>query len=125
MSPKEPGEFDEVTPGTATGASNEQAYAFQFGVAPPAAPFTAHTRLLAPFSGVTPEGDQSFGLFVGTGHQDDFVEVTHVLRCVFNYEGTRGAGRRVKVRRPAAVSTRQLEVRPAAFGAGRVDQPEG
>ncbi|HEX5017082.1 MAG TPA: kelch repeat-containing protein [Actinomycetes bacterium] len=66
---------DAVDPGTATGASNDQKYGFQFGFAPATTPFTAHTAILAPFAGVEPTGKQSMGLFVGTGDQDNYVKV--------------------------------------------------
>jgi hypothetical protein len=68
---------DEVEDGDALGAANTQHYGFQLGVdvSPADGPFVLHTRLPAPFSGVTPAGGQSFGIFVGTGGQDDYVKV--------------------------------------------------
>jgi hypothetical protein len=69
--------LDQVLAGTAQGPNNSQQQAFQFGVATANAtePFSAHTRLLAPFSGVTPQGKQQMGLFIGTGDQDNFIQI--------------------------------------------------
>jgi hypothetical protein len=69
---------DEVPDGDALGASNTQQYGFQYGVDVTGAtgPFVVHTRLPAPFSGVAPTGGQSYGVFVGTGNQDNYVKVT-------------------------------------------------
>jgi N-acetylneuraminic acid mutarotase len=69
---------DEVSPGDARGAGNDQKYGFQFGVdANPATngKFTAHTRIQTPFAGMTPQDDQSMGLFIGNGDQDNFVRL--------------------------------------------------
>jgi N-acetylneuraminic acid mutarotase len=68
---------DEVPAGDAKGAANDQKYGFQFGVDPSSAggKFTAHTRILAPFSGMTPQGNQSMGLFIGNGDQDNYVRL--------------------------------------------------
>ncbi len=69
---------DEVADGDALGAANTQQYGFQHGIDVSAAsgPFVVHTRLPAPFSGVAPTGGQSYGVFVGTGGQDDYVKLT-------------------------------------------------
>ncbi|MCB9434211.1 MAG: hypothetical protein H6668_19745 [Ardenticatenaceae bacterium] len=65
---------DQVPDGTALGSSNDQEYGFQFGVSTDTSlPLTAHTRLLNPFSGQTPQDNQALGLFVGRGDQDNFV----------------------------------------------------
>jgi len=68
---------DAVPAGDALGDRNDQAYAFQFGVSgdSASAPFTAWTRLSAPFFGGAPADSQSFGLFVGDGLQDDYVRL--------------------------------------------------
>ncbi len=69
---------DAVSEGDALGSSNSQQYGFQFGVnANPATTdaFTAHTRILAPFAGLTAQDFQSMGLVVGTGDQDDYVKI--------------------------------------------------
>ncbi len=57
--------------------TNDAGYAFQFGVKvdPAASPFVAHTRLVSPFGGATPTGQQSMGLTLGTGTQDDYVKL--------------------------------------------------
>jgi hypothetical protein len=69
---------DTVGPGDATGTRNDQAYAFQYGFSLASANgrvFTAHTRVLQPFAGVTPTGTEVIGLQVGTGDQDDYVRL--------------------------------------------------
>jgi hypothetical protein len=69
---------DQVPSGDAYGANNSQRYAFQFGVdAHPAdtGTFTAHTRIVGPFAGLTPTGFQSMGLYVGTGDQDNYAKL--------------------------------------------------
>ncbi|MCB0000204.1 MAG: hypothetical protein KDE56_30780, partial [Anaerolineales bacterium] len=66
--------IDQVPDGTALGSNNNQEYGFQFGVSTDTSlPLTAHTRLLNPFSGQTPQDNQALGLFVGRGDQDNFV----------------------------------------------------
>jgi len=57
---------------------NTQRNAFQVGVSarPTDAPFTVHTRIVAPFRGITPQNYQSMGFFIGTGDQDNYVKVT-------------------------------------------------
>ncbi len=68
----------KVPPGDATGATNTQQYAFQFGVnANPTytGVFTAHTQVEAPFAGLTPQGNQSMGFYIGTGDQDNYAKV--------------------------------------------------
>lgn len=55
---------------------NSQESAFQLGVNPGGRPFTAHTRVLAPFpSGSAPADYQSVGFYLGTGSQDDYVKL--------------------------------------------------
>ena len=69
---------DQVSEGDAFGSLNDQQYAFQLGVhAHPSdtGPFFVHTRILAPFSGLTPSDGQSMGLFVGTGDQDNYAKI--------------------------------------------------
>jgi hypothetical protein len=68
----------QVPAGDATGSTNTQQYAFQYGVnANPAdtGVFTVHTRVDAPFAGLTPQGNQSLGLYIGTGDQDNYAKV--------------------------------------------------
>ena len=67
-----------VPSGTATGAVNTQQYGLQYGIdARPATTnvVTIHTRLVAPFAGVQPEGQDAIGAFMGTGDQDNFLSV--------------------------------------------------
>jgi large repetitive protein len=69
---------DEVSEGDALGTLNSQQYGFQFGLkAPPSTTnaFTVHTRILGPFNGLTPQDNESMGLFVGTGDQDNYVKI--------------------------------------------------
>lgn len=67
----------QVPGGDATGSTNDQLFGFQFGIplTPTSPSIEVTTRLLGPFSSFTPSGGQSFGLFAGTGTQDDFVRV--------------------------------------------------
>jgi hypothetical protein len=69
---------DEVPDGDALGPANTQQYGFQYGidVTTASAPFVVHTSLPAPFSGTTPSGGQSYGVFLGTGNQDNYVKLT-------------------------------------------------
>lgn len=66
---------DEVSEGDAYGSQNTQEYGFQLGVVPPTDPFTVHTRILAPFVGIAPQGNQSMGMFIGTGDQNNYVKL--------------------------------------------------
>lgn len=70
---------DEVPDGTAHLSADSQRYGFQLGlhVDPPATPsFLVRTRIVDPFGGQTPRPGQSMGLMVGTGGQDDYVELS-------------------------------------------------
>ena len=69
--------IDKVPSGDANGTANTQKYGFQFGVNATASTgkFTAHTRILAPFAGMTPQDAQSMGLFIGNGDQDNYVKL--------------------------------------------------
>ncbi|MBX2825832.1 MAG: hypothetical protein KTR33_13960 [Gammaproteobacteria bacterium] len=69
--------IDEVDSGTALNGKNTQKYAFQFGLDVDSSTpvFTASTRILAPFSGVTPDSRQQMGFFLGTGDQDNYVQL--------------------------------------------------
>jgi hypothetical protein len=67
--------IDKVPAGSAN-VNDTQKYGFQFGVnAATTGKFTAHTRILAPFAGMTPQDNQSMGLFVGNGDQDNYVKL--------------------------------------------------
>ena len=66
----------KVPSGDALGGANTQQYAFQLGVnTSGVGVFTVHTRLISPFSGTTPSGNQSFGLQFGTGDQDNYFKL--------------------------------------------------
>jgi hypothetical protein len=71
---------DLVAEGDALNGTNTQQYGFQVGVhvTPSTGLFTAHTRVLAPFAGLTPADFQSMGLFLGTGDQDHYVKAVLV-----------------------------------------------
>jgi hypothetical protein len=69
--------IDKVPAGDAFKTTNTQKYGFQFGVnaTPTTGTFTAHTQIAAPFAGITPQNNQSMGLFIGNGDQDNYVKV--------------------------------------------------
>jgi hypothetical protein len=69
--------IDEASEGTAQELDNAQEHGFQFGINATANSevFTVHTRVVAPFAGLTPENYQSMGLFIGTGDQDNYVKL--------------------------------------------------
>ena len=69
---------DSVPPGDAYAGSNTQQYGFQLGLntKPSTTPiFTVHTRVIGPFAGLTPQGNQSMGMFIGTGAQNNYVKL--------------------------------------------------
>ncbi len=76
-----PGLFaiEQVPDNTADLKRNDQRFGFQFGVnARPQffkGKFLVHASLVTPFSGITPQGDQQFGVYVGSGDQDNFVKI--------------------------------------------------
>lgn len=69
-----------IDSGTPRGSENAQRFAFHYGVAvdPSTPPFRVAARILAPFGADGPEGDQAIGFFIGTGSQDDFLELSAV-----------------------------------------------
>jgi hypothetical protein len=69
---------DEVADGDALESANTQRYGFQHGidVTSASSPFVVHTVLPAPFAGATPSGGESYGVFFGTGGQDNYVKLT-------------------------------------------------
>src|SRR5690606_8954929 len=69
--------IDSANSGTALGATNSQQQAFQFGVhvGNQAAPYAARTRLVAPFTGSTPDATQEAGFYIGTGDQDNYIKL--------------------------------------------------
>jgi PA14 domain/Bacterial Ig-like domain/Malectin domain/Abnormal spindle-like microcephaly-assoc'd, ASPM-SPD-2-Hydin/Glucose / Sorbosone dehydrogenase len=67
---------DKVPDGDALAGANSQQYGFQFGVkVPQTGTFTAHTRIMSPFAGLSPQNFQSMGLYLGTGGQNDYAKV--------------------------------------------------
>ncbi|WP_167855699.1 malectin domain-containing carbohydrate-binding protein [Hymenobacter fodinae] len=70
-----------VSAGDALGALNTQEDAFQFGIKAGTAtgPFTVKGRLLGPFfNGQTPANNQSQGIYIGNGDQDNYLKVALV-----------------------------------------------
>ncbi len=69
---------DAIPDGDAYTTKNNQKYGLQFGVnaTSSSGKFTAHTRIKAPFAGITPQDAQSMGLFIGNGDQDNYVKLT-------------------------------------------------
>ena len=69
--------IDSALAGTAKGAANSQQQAFQFGVNVGGAtgPFVARSSIIGPFNGVTPQAGQEMGFYIGTGDQDNFIQI--------------------------------------------------
>lgn len=68
----------QVTDGDATGSTNTQENAFQFGVniTEASGAFTVKVRMPGPFfNGVTPENDQAQGIYIGTGDMDNYLKL--------------------------------------------------
>lgn len=98
---------DAVPAGDAHASLNSQQYAFQFGLAVSPATtgvFTARTRLASPFAGIVPTDDQSMGLFIGTGTQNDY------LKIVANANGGPGGIEVLKEVGGSATTTSQVAV---------------
>src|SRR5262249_43422544 len=76
-----PGQFaiEQVPDNTADLKRNDQRFGFQFCVDARPQSFTGkfvvHTSLVTPFAGIAPKGDQQFGVYVGSGDQDNFVKL--------------------------------------------------
>jgi Malectin domain/Abnormal spindle-like microcephaly-assoc'd, ASPM-SPD-2-Hydin/Bacterial TSP3 repeat len=106
---------DAVGDGDALGPGGTQANGFQVGLDVDAGsgPFTVHTRLPAPFSGVAPAGAQSYGLFVGDGTQDGYVKVVVAAND--------GVGGFALVREVGGVPTTLTVPGPVWPGPGAVD----
>jgi hypothetical protein len=68
--------IDHIPAGDPINGLNTQKYGFQFGVdvTPSTPEFTVHTRILSPFSGLTPQPNQSMGFYIGTGDQDNYIK---------------------------------------------------
>ncbi len=70
--------IDNTPPGDALGGNNDQEYSMQLGVDVNAAtgPFSVHTRVDGLFfNGNTPVDNQSLGMYLGTGDQDNYVKI--------------------------------------------------
>ncbi|QNF34068.1 choice-of-anchor D domain-containing protein [Adhaeribacter swui] len=67
----------DVSSGDAIESLNNQENAFQFGinVSSGTGPFTVHGRILGNFFNNNPQGNQSQGLYIGTGDQDNFLKI--------------------------------------------------
>ncbi len=81
---------DEVGPGDAFGSFNSQDNAFQFGVNVSASTgrFVVASEVDAPFfSGRTPVGAESIGIYIGAGDQNNYVKIAIGTR-----EGSSGVG---------------------------------
>jgi hypothetical protein len=97
----------EIPSGDAFKTNNTQKYGFQFGVNATSSTgkFTAHTRIAAPFAGMTPENNQSMGLFIGNGDQDNYVKlVTHANGGAGGIQFVKELNASVSTRPIAAVS---------------------
>lgn len=106
---------DGATDGDALGSNNDQEYGFQVGAmfAPGMDELVARTRVVAPFRGIIPEPNQSLGLFVGNGDQDNYFKIvieageddTAAISCLLEVDGTvlPGASHPVIVPGPAGV----------------------
>jgi hypothetical protein len=65
-----------VPAGDALKRINTQRYGLQFGVKPPkSGKFTASTRIVGPFDGLTPAAGQSMGLMLGSGSQSRYAKL--------------------------------------------------
>ena len=69
---------EAVTAGDALLNTQENAFHFGVDVDGDSPVFTAQTRILAPFAGAAPQDNQSMGLVIGRGDQDNYIKlVTH------------------------------------------------
>ena len=69
--------IDSAWSGSARGSANSQQQAFQFGVnvGGRTQPYSAVTSLVAPFNGLTPQAGQEMGFYLGTGDQDNYLQI--------------------------------------------------
>jgi|GEM_PF-426534 len=69
--------IDSVPPGDALGSLNNQEYAFQFGlnVGGEIGSYTINGRIQGHFANQTPVDFQSYGFYIGTGDQDNYLKV--------------------------------------------------
>lgn len=70
--------IEDVPGGTALNGSNTQQYGFQFGVKTAGTNvFTVQSAIMPKFFGnVTPQNNQSQGIYIGTGDQDNYLSVS-------------------------------------------------
>jgi hypothetical protein len=97
-------DLEAVGDGTALGGANDQHEGFQFGVnARPdmADAFDVHTRIVAPFAGMTQQDGQEMGVFVGRGDQDNYVKLVVAAAGV---RFAKEIGRSVSSRRLASIT---------------------
>ncbi len=66
---------EAVTPGDAQLNTQENAFHFGVDVDSSSPVFTAQTRIMAPFAGTVPQGNQSMGLTIGRGDQDNYIKL--------------------------------------------------
>jgi hypothetical protein len=66
---------EEVTPGDAQLNTQENAFHFGVDVHGGSPVFTAQTRIMAPFAGATPQDNQSMGLVIGRGDQNNYIKL--------------------------------------------------
>ena len=68
---------DEVSSGTSLNETNNQENAFQFGVNldTNSNPFTVYSKIETPFNGSAPLAGQSYGIYIGNGDQDNYLQV--------------------------------------------------
>ena len=90
---------DLVPDGDAFESLNDQQYGFQIGfkILPGNGNVTLHTRILAPFAGLTPTDINSMGMFFGNGDQDNY--------CKLVVHANGGAGGVVFAKEEAGVYT--------------------
>lgn len=83
--------LDATSEGDAYGSINDQDNGFQFGVNVDSnsPPFTVHTEIENPFSGLPPEDFQSLGIYIGTGDQDNYLKVV-IMDGISNGDGVDG-----------------------------------
>ena len=68
---------DNVSPGDAYQANNNQKNGFQFGVNVGnfSNKFTVSSGIMGPFAGIIPTNYQSMGMFIGNGDQDNYLKI--------------------------------------------------
>lgn len=72
--------IDSTPSSTAQGSTNNQLYAFQrgFNVTSSTGLFTIQSRIASPYFSGNPQGNQSLGMYISNGNQDNFLEVALV-----------------------------------------------